>query len=214
MICWITWLLLHILGYTSWHGSCLCQWICHMLLWYFQWHASNEKMICQEFSYCSRGQREVHQHWAEHKVKRENQQHATNSMFIIKLSISTCFGHHYAHHQENKTVSYCMQCSAWVCRLWSCGAVCTVWQLLFDTAHTVHNGAPQDHSQPQPTHPGRTSHAVGHSLILLMMGIMMPETCLDRKFDNKHRISCILLVLSLHLMFTMHGHTNLKLGWT
>jgi len=22
-------------------------------------------------------------------------------MFIIKLSISTCFGHHYAHHQEN-----------------------------------------------------------------------------------------------------------------
>jgi len=72
----------------------------------------------------------------EHKVKRENQQDATNSMFIIKLSISTCFGHHYAHHQENKTVSYCMQCSAWVCRPWSCGAaswaVCTVWKLPFD----------------------------------------------------------------------------------
>ena len=34
-----------------------------------------------------------------------------------------------------------------------------------------------------------------------------------QKFDNKHRISCILLVLSLHLMFTMHGHKNLKLGW-
>ena len=33
----------------------------------------------------------------------------------------------------------------------------------------------------------------------------------DRKFDNKHRISCILLVLSLHLMFTMHCHKNLKL---
>jgi hypothetical protein len=32
-----------------------------------------------------------------------------------------------------------------------------------------------------------------------MIGIMMPETCWDRKFDNKHRISCILLVLSLHL---------------
>jgi len=71
--------------------------------------------------------------------------------------------------------------------------------------------APQDHSQPQPTHPGRTTHAVGHGLILLMMGIMMPETCWDRKFDNKHRISCILLVLPLHLMFTMHGHNNLKL---
>ena len=47
-------------------------------------------------------------------------------------------------------------------------------------------------------------------LILLMMGIMMPKTCWDRKFDNKHRISCILLVLSLHLVFTMHGHKNLK----
>jgi len=58
---------------------------------------------------------------------------------------------------------------------------------------------------------GRTPHAVGHGLILLMMGIMMPETCWDRKFDNKHRISCILLVPSLHLMFTMHGHKNLKL---
>ena len=30
-------------------------------------------------------------------------------------------------------------------------------------------------------------------------------------FNNKHRISCILLVPSLHLIFTMHGHKNLKL---
>ena len=67
----------------------------------------------------------------EHKVKRENQKDATNAMFIMKLSISTCFGHHYAHHQENKTVSYCM------CRV-----------------HTAHDAAPQDHSQPQSTHPG------------------------------------------------------------
>jgi len=124
----------------------------------------------------------------EHKVKRGNRQDATNSMFIIKLSISTCFGHHYAHHQENKTVSCSMRCSAWVCRLW----------LAVHTMHTAHDAAPQDHSQPQPAHPGRTPHAVGHGLILLMTGIMMPETCWDRKFDNKHRISCILLVLSFH----------------
>ena len=61
----------------------------------------------------------------EHKVKRENQQDATNSMLIIKLSVSTCFGHHYAHHQENKTVSYCMRCSAWVCRLWMAVVLCS-----------------------------------------------------------------------------------------
>jgi hypothetical protein len=49
---------------------------------------------------------------------------------------------------------------------------------------------------------GRTSHAVGHGLILLMMGIIMPETCWDRKFDNKHWISCILLVLYPKIMGT------------
>jgi len=61
----------------------------------------------------------------EHKVKRGNQQDATNSMFIIKLSVSTCFGHHYAHHQGNKTVYYWMRCSAWVCRLWLAVVVCS-----------------------------------------------------------------------------------------
>ena len=91
-------------------------------------------------------------------------------MFIIKLSISTCFGHHYVHHQENKTVSYCMRCSAWVCRLW---LAVVLWSCVVSCVYT----AAQDHSQPQPTHPGRTPHTVGHGLILLMMGIMMPETC-------------------------------------
>jgi len=141
----------------------------------------------------------------EHKVKTENQQDATNSMFIIKLSVSTCFGHHYAHHQENKTVSYCMRCSAWVCRLW---LVVVLWSCVVSCVHCV------DHSQPQPTHPSRTPHAVGHGLVLLMMGIMMPETCWDRMFDNKHRISCILLVLSLHLIDTSPFKTPWRQLWS
>jgi hypothetical protein len=37
-------------------------------------------------------------------------------------------------------------------------------------------------------------HLVFCTLVLLMMGIMMPETCWDKSFDNKHQISCILLV--------------------
>ena len=49
---------------------------------------------------------------------------------------------------------------------------------------------------------GRTPHAVGHGPILLMMGIIMPKTCSDRMFDQKHQISYILLVLSLHLIVT------------
>jgi len=41
-------------------------------------------------------------------VKREYQQDATVQMFIVNVrcflltTVSTCFGHHYAHHQENK----------------------------------------------------------------------------------------------------------------
>jgi len=67
--------------------------------------------------------------------------------------------------------------------LWSCG---------------THDSAPQDHSQPQPTHPVQNtacsktrSHSTdgGHN----DAGNML------RKFDNKHRISCIMLVLCLHL---------------
>jgi len=55
-------------------------------------------------------------------------------MFIIKLSISTCFGHHYDHHQENKTLSYCMWCSAWVCRLW---LAVVLWSCVVSRVHCV-----------------------------------------------------------------------------
>jgi len=34
-------------------------------------------------------------------------------MFIIN-TFSTCFGHHYAHLQETKTVCYCKWCAALV----------------------------------------------------------------------------------------------------
>ena len=37
-----------------------------------------------------------------------------NPVFINKTSVSTCFGHHYAHHQESKTVYYHIWCSALV----------------------------------------------------------------------------------------------------
>jgi len=109
-------------------------------------------------------------------------------------------------------VVFCTGCA--VCGwLWSCGAaswaVCTVWKLLFDfhTVHAAHDTAPQDHSQHNQW---RTPHAVGHSLILLMMGIMMPETCWDRSLIINIGLvaSCW---FSLHLMFMMHGHKNLKL---
>ena len=75
----------------------------------------------------------------------------------------------------------------WLCWLWlpvvvwSCVVSCVhCVKVTAHTVHTAHDASPQDHSQPQPTQPGRTPRAVGHGLILLMMGIMMPETCWDR----------------------------------
>jgi len=69
---------------------------------------------------------------------RENQQDATIRC-LLSTSVSTCFGHHYAHFQENKDLCYCMRCAAMVlldvvgsC----CGALrCRVralWRLLFE----------------------------------------------------------------------------------
>jgi hypothetical protein len=37
----------------------------------------------------------------EQSVKREDQQDATIRCLLL-TSVSTCFGHHYAHLQENK----------------------------------------------------------------------------------------------------------------
>jgi len=83
------------------------------------------------------------------------QQHA--DIYLLQ-SHSTCFGHHYAHHQENKTVYYRVWCSALVV------LAVVMWSWDASLRHSQHNQC-------------RTPYAVIHSLVLLMMGIMMPETC-------------------------------------
>ena len=119
----------------------------------------------------------------EHKLKRGNEKDATNSMYIIKLLSEYVSGFIMPIIRRKRPCTTacgillsCVGCG-W---LWFCGdaswAACTVW---------AHGTAPQDHSQPQPTHPYRTPHAVGHGLILLMMGIMMPETCWVRSLIIK-----------------------------
>jgi len=77
-------------------------------------------------------------------------------VFIAKLTVrSTCFGHHYAHHQELK--SYTNGCCLWYMTLWFTGR-----------------------SVPQAA-------TICITLELLMMGIVVPETCwADNKFRNKN----------------------------
>jgi len=46
--------------------------------------------------------------------------------------------------------------------------------LYLHTVHTAYDPAPHNHSQHNQC---RTPYAVIHRLVLLMMGIMMPEKC-------------------------------------
>ena len=82
-------------------------------------------------------------------------------MFIFN-NISTCFGHHYAHLQENKTY-YCMWCAALV---------------LLDVVGSSHptRQRPTTATNHIQQNQRSTPHAVIR-LVLLKMGIMMPETC-------------------------------------
>jgi len=59
----------------------------------------------------------------------------------------------------------------------------------------------------------RTPYAIVHSLVLLKMGIMMPETCWDRRLTINVRFVASCWFLSLHPTFMLHGHKSLKLSW-
>jgi hypothetical protein len=50
-------------------------------------------------------------------MKRENQQDATIRCLLL-TSISTCFGHYYAHLQENKEPVTAFGVLVWFCWMW------------------------------------------------------------------------------------------------
>ena len=94
----------------------------------------------------------------EQSMEREDQQDATITCLLL-TSVSTCFGHHYAHLQENKGPFTAFGVLFW-----------------FYSAHILQDSAPQ----PLPT---TSREAEQHTkcskraFVLLKMGIMMPETC-------------------------------------
>ena len=125
----------------------------------------------------------------ERRVKREKPTRCNQSDVYYQTFISTCFGHHYAHHQENKSVHCRIWCSALVvmavgfghhyahhqenkcvhCRIW-CSALVVMAVVVWSWGVP----APHNHSHHYQC---RTPYAAVHTLVLLMMGIMMPETC-------------------------------------
>jgi len=75
----------------------------------------------------------------------------------------------------------CVELGRKMCAL--CEVYCSNSNL--HTVHTSYDPAPHNHSQHNQC---RTPYAVIHGLVLLMMGIMMPETCLDRSLLINIRI--------------------------
>jgi len=70
--------------------------------------------------------------------------------------------------------------------------------------------APHNRYQPHPAEPAQHTTCSNTRLVLLKMGIIMPETCWE-SVDNKHlTVASCWFSLSLHNLLTMHGHRNLK----
>jgi len=104
-------------------------------------------------------------------VEIKGQLDATDCFSIAKLIVrSTCFGHHYAHHQELKI--YTDDCCLWYLALWFRGRWSGVelWVMC----------PVQLHTRPTTSKPKRQvaqAATICINLELLMMGIMVPETC-------------------------------------
>jgi len=70
--------------------------------------------------------------------------------------------------------------------------------------------APHNRYQPHPAEPAQHTTCSNTRLVLLKVGIMMPETCWE-SIDNKHlTVASYWFSLSLHNLLMMHGHRNLK----
>jgi len=119
-----------------------------------------------------------------------NQQDATNQMFlIIKLLSQHVSGIIMSIIRRTILCITAYGVLHWLCWLRLCGA-------------------PHNRSQHNLC---RTPYAVIHSIVLLMMGIMVPETCWDRRLIIKNIwlvVSC--WFLSFRPTFMMHGHKSLK----
>ena len=89
--------------------------------------------------------------------ERTNRWHMYTCLFTISL-ISTCFGHHYVHRQENRLYKTAYGVSLDMLAAVVCSrarAERTVWMLVFDSnhSHSAFSLCPGS-TQPQPTQPG------------------------------------------------------------
>jgi len=94
-------------------------------------------------------------------VEIKRQLDATEVLFIADLiAFSTCFGHHYAHHQLS------VMCP-----------VCRMLASILQTGHITLSYTPDQQLENHSTKYHR-QQPLYNTLELLMMGIVVPETCL------------------------------------
>jgi len=116
------------------------------------------------------------------RVKRErNQQDATNLMFIIKLLSQHVSGNFMPIIRRTRPCTTACGVLHWLCWLWLCGAGSQAVCTVWKL-----------------------------NLVLLKMGIMIPEKCWDKSLTINVRLVASCWFLSLHPTFMMHGHKGLK----
>ena len=87
-------------------------------------------------------------------------------------------------------------------------STCFGQSLCPSSVHTAYDPAPHNHSQHNQC---RTPHAVIHGLVLLMMGIMMHETCWDRSLIINIGLISSCWFTSLHHTFHDARSQELKI---
>ena len=122
-------------------------------------------------------------------------------IFIADLiACSTCFGHHYAHHQDRAPL-----CPSSGAREYYTSSCCLSYLVLGfqvvgmvwspQTRHTTLSSTPYRQLENQA--PNTTdSNYLYNTLELLMMGIMVPETCwASNKICNKNHLLYLVGIL-------------------
>ena len=120
------------------------------------------------------------------------------------IACSTCFGHHYAHHQELESIIQMVTaCGIWcfgfqvVGMVWSCFSQSKAAARKPDTQPS----APHHTDNLKTEAPNTTgSDHLYNTLELLMMGIMVPETCwASNKICNKNHLLHLVGILFPHI---------------
>ena len=104
----------------------------------------------------------THEATSRFNMKRKDQQDATIRCLLL-TSVSTCFGHHYAHLQENKDPVTAFGVLFWFCWMWliavdgRCLAGCEHYEGFCSTeTFIVLTPCKTAPPQPLPTTSGRT----------------------------------------------------------